>query len=241
MSAGTPKISAARGLRASDVGRHIPAPVAQASGGKGELQTLGRFAQLVLHGEQLLLGPLPRPQDAVGVLERDRTQQRVLLVVAQCHYRASMAADASFVPSHARADLGEGGVAAGRGVVAERREAAIVGGAELGDRDVPRRLEHAIAHFLRRLDARIDRGDDADEDALLGLHVLADDLQHALAVALAGERDVEVADLQLEQARQQLGVVDVGAVRGIAVAARAGVHADALAALPPRTATARGC
>ena len=50
------------------------------------------------------------------------------------------------------------------------------------------------------------------------------------AVPLAGQRDVEVAGLQLEQAGQQLRVVDVGAVRGIAVAARAGVHADPLRA-----------
>ena len=64
-----------------------------------------------------------------------------------------------------------------------------------------------------------------------GLQVLADDLQHARAVRLAGERDVEVADLELEQARQQLRVVDVGAVRRVAVAARAGVDADALALL----------
>jgi hypothetical protein len=40
--------------------------------------------------------------------------------------------------------------------------------------------------------------------------------------------DVEVARLQLEETRQQLGVVDVGAVRRIAVGPGASVHADAL-------------
>ena len=64
---------------------------------------------------------------------------------------------------------------------------------ELLERDVLGRLEHAVAHLFRRLDARIDRRDDADEDALVRLHVLPDDLQHARAVGLAGERDVEVA------------------------------------------------
>ena len=57
----------------------------------------------------------------------------------------------------------------------------------------------------------------------------------------AGERDVEVARIQLEQARQQLGVVDIGAVGRIAIAAGAGVHADALRAPRRRTATARDC
>ena len=74
-----------------------------------------------------------------------------------------------------------------------------------------------------------------------GFRCCADDLQHAAPVRLAGQRDVEVADLELEQARQQLGVVDVGAVGRVAVAARTGVHADARAAPPPRSATAPGC
>ena len=82
---------------------------------------------------------------------------------------------------------------------------------------------------------------DADEDALIRLQVLADDLQDARAVPLAGQRDVEIADLQLEQAGQQLGVVDVGAVRRVAVAAGAGVHADALRAPRRRSAPAPGC
>ena len=96
-----------------------------------------------------------------------------------------------------------------------------------------------VPHLLRRFDVRVDRRDDADEDPLVGLHVLADDLQDARAIAFARQRDVEVPDLQLEQARQQLGVVDVGAVRRIAVAARAGVHADALALSVENRASAR--
>ena len=39
------------------------------------------------------------------------------------------------------------------------------------------------------------------------------------AVALAGERDVESRGAELQQAGQQVGVVDVGAVGGVAVAA----------------------
>ena len=49
--------------------------------------------------------------------------------------------------------------------------------------------------------------------------------------ALAGEGDVEVPDHQLEEAGQQLGVIDVPAVGRVAVAAGAGVDADAPAVL----------
>ena len=99
------------------------------------------------------------------------------------------------------------------------------------DRDVLGRFEDPVPDLLRRLDARVDRGDDADEDPLVRLHVPPDDPQHAGAVLLARQRDVEVPRLQLEQAGQQLVVVDVRAVGRVAVAARAGMHADAPALL----------
>ena len=74
----------------------------------------------------------------------------------------------------------------------------------------------------------IDRGDHTDEHTLIRFRVLADDLQHANAVGLARQRHVEMSGVQLEEARQQLRVVHVGAVRGIAVASRTGVNADTL-------------
>ena len=43
--------------------------------------------------------------------------------------------------------------------------------------------------------------------------------------------DVEAPGLELEQARQEIRVVDFAAVRGVVVAARAGVDADPLALL----------
>ena len=61
--------------------------------------------------------------------------------------------------------------------------------------------------------------------------VLGDGAQDAGAVRLAGQLDVEGASIQAEQAGQQCGVVDVGAVGGVLVAARAGMHADPLALL----------
>ena len=54
-----------------------------------------------------------------------------------------------------------------------------------------------------------------------------DDLQDAHPVGFARQRDVEIVGLQLEQARQEFGVVDVRAMSGIAIAARTGVDADA--------------
>ena len=64
--------------------------------------------------------------------------------------RAPSASAASAVPAHPRANLCERRVAGRRGVVAERREPAIVGRAQLLDRNVLGRFEDAVAHFLRR-------------------------------------------------------------------------------------------
>jgi len=58
--------------------------------------------------------------------------------------------------------------------------------------------------------------------------VLGDGAQNPGTVRLAGQLDVERAGVQAEQAGQQRGVVDVGAVGGVLVAAGAGVHADPL-------------
>ncbi len=64
---------------------------------------------------------------------------------------------------------------------------------------------------------------------MLGLHVVADDFEDARAVAIAGEGNVEIADFQFKQTREQLGVVHLRAVRGIAIAARTGVNPESLA------------
>src|SRR5580765_6783114 len=66
------------------------------------------------------------------------------------------------------ADLRERRVACGRRVVAEWREAAIVSGSELVDRDELRCLKGPVADLFRRLHPRIDRIDDADEHPLFG-------------------------------------------------------------------------
>ena len=60
---------------------------------------------------------------------------------------------------------------------------------------------------------------DADEDLLIGSGVLADDAQDAPSVRLAGQLDEEAARVQREQVGQQLGVVDLGAVGRVRVAA----------------------
>src|SRR5688500_4365572 len=55
----------------------------------------------------------------------------------------------------ARADFGERGFARSGGIVAEGRESAVIGRAELFERDVFCGLEHAIADFFGSIDARI--------------------------------------------------------------------------------------
>ena len=57
---------------------------------------------------------------------------------------------------HPGSDIGEGGVASGGHVIAERREAAVVGAAESFRAQVLRRFEDAVADLLGGLDARID-------------------------------------------------------------------------------------
>jgi hypothetical protein len=90
-------------------------------------------------------------------------------------------------------------------------------------------LKLSVADLVCGLDPRVDWVDHADEDPLSGLRVVADHGQHAARVLLAGELDVEVARVQLQQARQQLAVWDIEAVGRVLVGSRAGVDADALA------------
>src|SRR5215831_4612752 len=67
-------------------------------------------------------------------------------------------------PGHPGLDLRERGLARGGGVVAEWREAAVIASAQAAWFDVLRRLQHAVFHLLRRLDPRVDRVNDPDED-----------------------------------------------------------------------------
>jgi hypothetical protein len=63
----------------------------------------------------------------------------------------------------------------------------------------------------------------------------------ARAVRLAGQLYAERAGVQPEQGRQQRGVVDIGAVGGVLIAARAGMRADPLALLGPRAEVTSAC
>jgi hypothetical protein len=95
--------------------------------------------------------------------------------------------------------------------------------------DEPGGLEDPLRDLLGGLDAGVDRIDHADEDPPVAGGVLADDPQHALAVGLARELDEEVMDVHPEQRREEIGVVDVGAVCGVPVTPRARVDTDARA------------
>lgn len=88
-----------------------------------------------------------------------------------------MASAASAVPSIRALILAKSGVATGRSGVAEGAESAVVGGAELLDRNVSRRFQDAVANFLRRFRARVDRRDHPDENPLLRLEVLTNNFQ----------------------------------------------------------------
>ena len=63
------------------VGGDVPGPVAEMTGRQRELQALVGCAQRRLRLAQRLLGPLPRLQHAPRVLQADRAQQLVFVVV----------------------------------------------------------------------------------------------------------------------------------------------------------------
>lgn len=119
-----------------------------------------------------------------------------------------------------------------------RREAAVIGRAEMGGIDESCGLEHAIADLLGRLDARVDRVRDSDEDPAIPRRLRAQDLQDPRAILLARELDEEVLDLEPEERRQQLRVVHVGAVGRVLVSARAG--RPRTGSSPRRTPNCRG-
>ena len=180
--------------------------------------------------DKFLLGTLAREENASWRSARQRSaaaslRSRLRPSSSSDYFRRERSAE------HPRPDLCKRRFAAGRSVVAEWREAAVVRGTQLLDRNVFGRFEDPVANFFRRLNARVDRRDDADENPLVGLHVIPDDLQHADTILFAREGNVKIARLQLEQAGQQLGVIDIRAVGRVAVAARTGMHPDALAIL----------
>jgi hypothetical protein len=77
-------------------------------------------------------------------------------------------------PLDTRLDLGERGVATGRPVVAERREAAVIGGAEPFHRNESRGLEHSLTNLVWSIDAWIDWRHYAGEHLLVRSPVLSD-------------------------------------------------------------------
>src|SRR2546425_5312047 len=96
--------------------------------------------------------------------------------------------------------------------ISERRESAVVRCTELSEQDEFGGFQDAIAYFFGRFDSRIDRVDHADEDSLVGLRVLLDDSEDPAAVLLARELDVEVSDVEFEQAGQELPIVHIRAM-----------------------------
>src|SRR5207247_2566039 len=88
---------------------------------------------------------------------------------------------------YAGADLGERCLAAGGGVVTERGEAAVIAGAEPARFDVDGGFQHPVPDLFGGFHARVDRVDDAHEDALPRPRVLGDGAQDPGTVWLAGQ------------------------------------------------------
>src|SRR5262249_31435403 len=114
---------------------------------------------------------------------------------------------------HACSNFRKRDVASRRHVVAEWRETAIIGRAQLLYGNVLCGFHYPLTDLFRSLDMRVNRGDDSRKNPLTRLHVFPDDLQHMGPVLLARKRDVEVSHPKFEQAWQQLSVVNVGTMR----------------------------
>ena len=180
---------------------------------------------------QRLFGAPARKENALGVLQGDRPQQ-FLLVVVLPPLTASEYCRGERGARHARPDLCERRVAGRGSVVAERREAAIVRRAQLLRPGYTGRLpgpgpgllpqSRCAGRSVRRRRRRPD-----------GLAFMCRRMifRMRIAVPFARESDVEIPDHQLEEAGQQIGVIDLPAVGRVAVGAGAGVHADPLAVL----------
>src|SRR2546425_10390674 len=95
-------------------------------------------------------------------------------------------------------------------------------------RSVFGRLKGTVPDLFGSLDTRIEWIDHSHEDPLPILGAVSNHFQDALAVRLACQLHIKVGRLQLEQARQELGVVYIRAVGRVAIGAWAGVHPDAL-------------
>ena len=91
--------------------------------------------------------------------------------------------------------------------------------------------KNAVPDLLRGLDTGIDRIGHADEHDLIRPTVLTNDPEHPLRIGFARQLDIETPHAKLEQRGEQAGIVDIGAVRRVAIAPRARVHADPLSLL----------
>src|SRR5262245_49437468 len=114
---------------------------------------------------------------------------------------------------------------------AEWREAAIVSRTQALFRDELRGGYQIVANLLRGLNARVLRIDNSDKANLsdtigIGTAMLTNELIDAFFVLFARQLHQEIASIHLEHAGQEFGIVHVGAVGRVAIAAWACVDAN---------------
>ena len=105
----------------------------------------------------------------------------------------------------------------------ENPQSSVVPKAETGKRLAASNTRSRTCSGVSR---RVDRIDDADEHDLIGLTMLPHDIEHARGIRSLASW-IETSRPETEKRRQQARVGDSGAVGGIPVSARTGVHADA--------------
>jgi hypothetical protein len=109
----------------------------------------------------------------------------------------------------------------GRSVIQERRKSAVICSSKLICRDMCRRLQNACADLVCSFQSRVDGIDDANEYPMVRLHGPSNQFQSAAAIWLTGHLNVEIRYLQRKKFGQEPCVIDIRAVRCIAIAAGA--------------------
>ena len=122
----------------------------------------------------------------------------------------------------------------------KRRKAAVIRRTQTLDRNVFRGQKKIVADLFGCFNPRILRIDNADKTYLLNAvrvfaAVFAKQFIDAFLVWLAGKLNQEITGIHFEHARQQFGIIDVGAVRRVAIAARTRVNTDVLSLVRRKT------
>src|SRR5262249_37452393 len=121
----------------------------------------------------------------------------------------------------------------------QRGKPSVIGRSQLIGGDIFARCEDAVAHLFRRINTRIDRRNDADKDLAIFLQMPANDLENPWPVLFSYQLNAKRSGIQIEQSRQQIGVIDIRPVGRITIAPGQVCTAMRFRSAPEKPASAR--